>query len=84
MKESSEIVVIKPNNSTGTSAVEETAVNKIGKRSLDKSEDACENNHKICKIDDNNDTNQSTSLSKRQLKKIQKQQIWMEKKAKRK
>ncbi|XP_027853931.2 tRNA methyltransferase 10 homolog A [Aphis gossypii] len=84
MNESSETVVIKPNNDTDTSAVEETVVNEIGKRSLDKSEDVCENNHKICKIDNGNDANQSTSLSKRQLKKIQKQQIWMEKKAKRK
>jgi len=84
MNESSETVVIKSNNNTGTSVVEETVVNEIRKRSSDKSEDVCENNHKKCKIDDGNDANQSPSLSKRQQKKIQKQQIWMEKKAKRK
>ncbi|XP_016663408.1 RNA (guanine-9-)-methyltransferase domain-containing protein 2 homolog isoform X1 [Acyrthosiphon pisum] len=78
MNESLETVDLKPNHETNTVAVEEN-----GKRPLDQSEDACESQPKICKLDNESDNNQSNTLSKRQLKKIQKQQMWMEKKAKR-
>jgi len=79
MNESPETIDLKPNHDNDNVSVEET-----GKRSLDESEDVDESKqHKLCKINDESDTDQST-LSKRQLKKIHKQQLWMEKKAKRK
>jgi len=78
MNESPETVELKPNHETNTVAVEEN-----GKRPLDQSEDACESQPKMCKLDNESNANQSNTLSKRQLKKIQKQQMWMEKKAKR-
>jgi len=78
MNESLETVDIKPNHDTNTVTVEEN-----GKRPLVQLEDACESQPKICKLDNESDANQSKTLSKRQLKKIQKQQMWMEKKEKR-
>ncbi|XP_025201508.1 tRNA methyltransferase 10 homolog A [Melanaphis sacchari] len=84
MKESPETVVINQIHENDGGAAEESVLNDIGKRSLDKSEDICERNLKICKVENENDADQSTRLSKRQLKKIQKQQLWMEKKAQRK
>lgn len=78
MNESTETEDIKPKHDTNTVAVEEN-----GKRPLDQSEDACESQSKICKLDNKSDTDQSNTLSKRQLKKIQKQQMWMENKMKR-
>lgn len=78
MNESPETVDIKPNYNTNDVAVEE-----IVKRPLDGLEDVCESKPKICKLDEKIDTDQSNNLSKRQLKKIQKQQMWMEKKAQR-
>ncbi|XP_060833544.1 tRNA methyltransferase 10 homolog A [Rhopalosiphum padi] len=83
MNESPETVLIKPNHDTDAGTAKETVLNEIGKRSLDESEDVCESNHKICKLEEEKNAGQST-LSKRQLKKIQKEQIWMEKKAIRK
>uniref|UniRef100_A0A2S2P6U2 tRNA (guanine(9)-N(1))-methyltransferase n=1 Tax=Schizaphis graminum TaxID=13262 RepID=A0A2S2P6U2_SCHGA len=84
MNESPESVLIKPNHDTDVDTVKETVLNEIGKRSLDELGDVSESNHKICKLEEEKDADQSTPLSKRQLKKIQKQQIWMEKKAIRK
>jgi len=78
MNESPETVDLKPNHETNTVTVEEN-----GKRPLDQSEHACESQPKISKLDNESDANQSNTLSKRQQKKIQKQQMWMEKKAKR-
>jgi len=83
MNESPETVDIKPNQDTNTVSVQEN-----GKRPLDQSEDACENQPKVCKLDNENDANQSNTLSKkkskRKLTKKQKRQKWMEEIAKRK
>jgi len=78
MNESPETVNIKLNIDTNSVAVEE-----IVKRPVDESENVCESKPKICKLDDESNDDQSNTLSKRQLKKIQKQQMWLEKKAKR-
>ncbi|KAL5234816.1 hypothetical protein ACI65C_002226 [Semiaphis heraclei] len=78
MNESPETVNIKLNNDTNNVVVEE-----IIKRPVDESEDVCESKPKICKLEDESNDDQSNILSKRQLKKIQKQQMWLEKKAKR-
>lgn len=79
MNESLETVDLKSNHDIDTVTVEE-----IGKRSLDESEEVCESKHKICKLVNESNADQSNTLSKRQQKKIHKQQMWMEKKAKRK
>jgi len=76
MNELPETIDIKPNDNTN-------AVGEIVKRPLDESEDVCESVPKICKLEDKSDADQSNTLSKRQLKKIQKQQMWLEKKAQR-
>lgn len=78
MNKSPETVDIKPDNDTKA-----VAVGEIVKRPLDESEDACEIKPKICKQDEESNDSQSNNLSKRQLKKIHKQQMWLEKKAKR-
>lgn len=53
------------------------------KRPLDESETNNEEDQKKCKID-NEGNNVQPAISKRQMKKMQKQQIWLDKKAKRK
>lgn len=61
--------------------VNECVLVESEKRLLEESEDNAD--RKKCKIDENN-SNDQPAISKRQLKKIQKQQMWLEKKAQRK
>lgn len=59
-------------------------LNETEKRSLEISEEDVEGVQKKCKIDNEDSYNDNPAVSKRKLKKMKKQQKWLEKKALRK
>lgn len=87
---STEIVSVPPNDSDDVS-LEQTVPNKGEKRSFDenpdKNLDGTDEERKKLKISDDSDngnSNDKPALSKTQLKKVQKQQKWLDAKSKRK
>lgn len=70
-------------NSTDDVVLEKIVSNELEKRPLEESDQDNEGERKKCKIN-NDENNDLPTISKRALKKLQKQQEWLEKKLQRK
>lgn len=75
--------MIDVSNSTDDVVLEKIISNELEKRPLEESDQDIKREQKKCKINDNGNYDQP-SMSKRGLKKLQKQQEWLQKKFQRK
>lgn len=75
--------IIDVSNSTDDVVLEKIVSNELEKRPLEESDQDNEREQKKCKIN-NDENNDQPSISKRALKRLQKQQEWLKKKLQRK